>query len=145
MKASTIRIVGKHITENNSELEKGYVEIELEIKDLLGEIDGEDIGDYARYNLDMKHEDDFESNIEDFDDDELVKALEDNGYNFAQKVTEEDCIEVLEIGGYVITDECDEVNSLDYTDSCRLEEIQQKFLNGSWSERQELYNKLIEL
>lgn len=140
MKASIIRIVGKHITENDDELEEGYVEIEISIKDLLDEIDNEDIVDYAEDNLNMKHEDDFESDIDDFDVNELVSKLEDEGYNFAQKVSEEDCIEVLEIGGYVITDKNDEENRLDYVDGTMLEEIINLFLYSSCAEREQLYN-----
>jgi hypothetical protein len=145
MKNPNIRIVGKHITENDDELEEGYVEIELPVKDLLDEIDNEDIEDYARWSLDMRHEDDFESNIGDFDVDDLVKQLEYEGYNFSIKIGEYDCIEFLEESGYTVLDKNDANGNLDYIDSCRLEEIQEKFLNGSWSEREQLYQKLIEL
>lgn len=143
MKESTIKIVGKHITENDDELEEGYIEIEVEAYDILRELDSEDVADYARWSLDMKHEDDFESSLDDFDNDDFVKALKSSGYNFAQQVTEEDCIEVLEVGGYVITDENDEENRLDYVCSRQLEEIKEKFLEGNWSERESIYNKII--
>ncbi len=39
MKNPNIRIVGKHITENDDELEEGYVEIEVEAYDYKSLID----------------------------------------------------------------------------------------------------------
>lgn len=146
MKAPTIRIVGKHITDNNFELEDGYVEIELEVKDLLDEIDGEDIGDYAENNLDMKHEDDFESSLDDFTDDDLVEKLQDWGYNFSKQIDEDECIEFLEDSGYIVITEQEAINdTLDYADAVMMREIQEKFLNGSWNERITLYNKIFNL
>lgn len=145
MKNPSIRIIGKHITENSDELEEGYVEIRLPVKDLLDEIDNEYIEDYARWSLDMRHEDDFESDIDDFDDDDLVRQLEYNGYNFSRKIDEDECIEFLEEQGYTVLDKNDTESSLDYIDSRRLEEIQEKFINGSWSEKEELYNKIFNL
>ncbi len=138
MKKPTIRVSGKQVFANQDELEKGYVEIELEAYDILREIDADDVADYARWSLDMKHEDDFKSSLDDFSEDELVKALESNGYNFAQKVTEEDCIEVLEENGYIISTEKE--NVLDHIDAPMFEEIQEKFLNANWAERQDMYN-----
>lgn len=143
MKTKTIRLVGKHVFENNDELEEGYVEIEVEVYDILREIDSEDVVDYARSSLDMKHEDDFESNLDDFEEDDLIKHLENNNYNFAQKVSEEECIEALEIGGYIITTKSDLDIDLDYVDSNMLEEIEDLFLYSSCAEREEIYNKVI--
>jgi hypothetical protein len=145
MKNPSIRIVGKHITENDDELEEGYVEIELPVKDLLDEIDNEDIEDYARWSLDMRHEDDFESNIDDFDVDDLVKQLEYEGYNFSIKIGEEDCIEFLEESGYTVLDKNDAESSLDYIDASMLGELTERFLNASVFEREEIYNKIMNL
>lgn len=138
MKKPTFRIVGKQIFENSDELEEGYVEIEVEAYDTLREIDSDDVADYARWRLDMRHEDDFESNIDDFTDEELVEALQDNYYNFAKLLDEDDLIDYLQDKGYIISEE--KQNVLDHIDTPMFEEISQKFLNSSWTQREEMYN-----
>lgn len=141
MKPTTIRISGKRVFENQDELDVGHVEIEVEAYNILREIDSEDVADYARWSLDMKHENDFESNIEDFDEDELVEALEDLNFNFSRQIDEDECIEFLEDSGYIIKTPREE-NSLDYIDSNLLEEITNIFLNATVFERQEIFNKI---
>jgi hypothetical protein len=143
MKNKTITLEGKQIFANQDELEEGYVEIIIEVKDILDEIDNEDIEDYARDYLDMNHEDDFESNLDDFDEDELADKLEDWGYNFSKQIGEDECIEFLEESGYTITADKDVDNSLDYIDASRLEEITNLFVNGSWHQRDLMYKLLI--
>lgn len=143
MKNKTINWSGKQIFANQYDLEEGYAEIVIEVKDILDELDNEYIEDYARYYLDMINKDDFESSLDDFDEDALVDKLEDWGYNFSKQIAEDECIEFLEDSGYTITANEDVDNSLDYIDAGRLEEITNLFVNGSWSQREIMYELLI--
>jgi hypothetical protein len=146
MKKKTINYVGKQILENSYELEEGYVEIELEAYDILREIDSEDVMDYTRWSLNMRHEEDFESSLDDFDEDELIEELKSRGHNFSKQIGEEECIDFLEDSGYTITaDEAVVGNGLDYVDAQRLEEIQKKFIDSSWDEKLVMYNKVFNL
>lgn len=146
MKQNKIRVVGKQVFGNEDELEKGYVEIELEAYDILREIDSEDVMDYARYSLDMRHEDEFESSLDDFDKDDLIEELELRGHNFSYQIGEEDCIDFLEDSGYTITADKDVVGSgLDYVDAQRLEDIQKKFMDSNWDDRLTMYNKIFNI
>jgi hypothetical protein len=146
MRQKTINCVGKQVFKNSDELEKGYVEIELKAYDILREIDSEDVMDYARYSLDMKHEDDFESSLDDFDKDDLIEELESRGHNFSKQIGEEGCIDFLEDSGYTVTTDEDVVgNELDYVDAQLLEAIQKKFINSSWDERLVMHNKIFEI
>ncbi len=142
-KNNTINWVGEQVFANQDELEDGHVEIVIEVKDILDEIDNEAIEDYARYYLDMKHEDDFESDLDDFSESDLVDKLEDWGYNFSRLIGEDECIEFLEESGYTIIADEDVDEGLDYIDASRLEEITNLFVNGSWSERELMYKLLI--
>jgi len=140
---STINWVGKQILTNQEELEEGYVEVVIDVKDILNEIDNEEISEYARWKLDMIYEDSFESDLDDFDDGDLVDELENRNYNFSEQIGEDECIEFLEDSGYTITADKDVDNSLDYIDAVRLEEITNLFVNGSWGERDLMYKLLI--
>lgn len=133
MKNKELRIAGKRVFVNDDELGEGYVEIIIEVNDLLDEIDNEDISDYAGWTLDMKHEDDF-------DEEELVSALEDLNFNFSRQIDELDCIEFLEDNGYIITTPKDVDNSLDIIDASMLDEITEIFLNASVFESENIYN-----
>jgi predicted transcriptional regulator len=141
MKAETIRVVGKQVFANQDELEEGYVEIELEAYDILREIDNEDVADYARWSLDMKHEDDFESSLEDFDDDELIKELESNGYNFSKQIGEDDCIEFLEESGYTVSEYKEA--KYDYIDMCLFDDIVSVFDSLDVFSRQKLRDLVV--
>lgn len=141
-----IRIVGELISENSDELEKGCVEVALSVNDILGAVDAEDIQDYVSWNLDMKHVDDFESSLDDFDEDELVEALENLNYDFYEKMDTDSCIEFIESQGYAVTADEDVVgNGLDCIDTQRLEDIQQKFIASSWDDKVIMYNKIFNL
>jgi hypothetical protein len=144
MKVNTIRIIGKHITENDDELEEGYVEIEAETYDILREINSEDVANYARWSLDMKHEDDFESDLDDFDNTDLWNHL-NNSYSFDvyDELDDEDMVDYLERKGYTIDTPDFIDNGLDYVDASMLEEIENLFLNSSCAERVEIFNKII--
>ena len=142
MKATTIRVVGKQVFENSDELEEGYVEIELEAYDILREIDSEDVVDYTRWSLSMRHEDDFESSLNDFDDDDLIEELESNGYNFSKQIGEEDCIEFLEESGYIVSTP-KELNEYDYVDNCLFDDIVSVFDSLSVFDRQKLRDLIV--
>lgn len=141
MRNNIINWSGKQILTNQDELEDGHVEIAIEVKDILDEINNDDIEQYARYYLDMRHEDDFESDLDDFQEEDIVEKLEDLGYNFSKNIGEEDCIEFLEDCGYTITDNS-HIDSLDSVDENMLYEITKKFLESSWEERDLIYKKL---
>lgn len=145
MKTATIRVVGKHITENDDELEEGYTEIQVEAYDILREIGSEDVADYARWSLDMRHEDDFESSLEDFSEDDIADYLEEWGYNFSKHIGEEDCIDFLEDSGYTVLTNSEADNGLDIIDSRMLEEIKDIFINASVFERERIYNLITKL
>lgn len=144
MKNKTINCVGKQVLENSDELEEGYVEIELEAYDILREIDSEDVADYARWSLDMKHEDEFESSLDDFDEDDLVKELESRGHNFSYQIGEDECIEFLEDSGYNITYNNQGIQ-YDYVDNCLFEDIVNKFNSLSVFDRQKMRDLIINL
>lgn len=143
MKRNIINWVGKQVLENSDELEEGCVEIVLELKDILDEIDDEDIADYARYYLDMKHEDDFESSLDDFDDDDLIEELESRGHNFSSQIGEDDCIDFLEDIGYTII--ADKGIQYDYVDNCLFEDIVNKFDSLDFFSRQKMRDLIINL
>lgn len=142
MKNKEIRLVGKQILENSDELEEGYVEVVLVVDDILGEIDDDVIKDYAKWDLNMRHEDDFESSLDDFDEDELVEALKDSGYNFSKQIGEEDCIEFLEERGYIVSTS-KEMNEYDYVDNCLFEDISSVFDSLDCFSRQKLRDLII--
>lgn len=133
-----IRIVGKQITENSNELEKGYVEVEFEVEDLLGEIGVEDVTDYALNNLRLINPEDFEYDIDHFEDYELVRELKNNGYNFSKEIDEDECIDFLEDSGYTVT----YGERLDLIDDLKLVEIIELFNSSSWIDREVMYKSV---
>jgi len=116
--------------------------IRVDVYGLLGELDSEDIADYAADNLDMKHIDDFQSDLDDFSEYEIVEYLKDDGFDFSEEVDYDDMIEALERKGYEITAYEDIIdNGLDIIDANRLDEIINLFINSSFAEREEIYKK----
>lgn len=94
----------------------------------------------------MRHEDDFESSLDDFSETELVDALRDSWYNFSNEVAEEEMVAILENRGYTVTAYKGVVSSgLDYVDAQRLEDIQKKFIDSSWDDKLIMYNKIFNL
>lgn len=63
----------------------------------------------------------------------------------AWELEDADMIYVLEQRGYTVIEDVKTVDILDLIDAKRLDEIVQKFRNGSFSEREEIYNKIIKL
>jgi hypothetical protein len=138
--SKTIKLIGKHINENLDELEEGYAEIEVNVEDTLNIFDLEDVLRIARWH-NYRHEDDFESRIEDFTDDDLIKELKSNGYDFTRQLNEEQCIDYLESEGYKI-DMPNNFDELDNIDQSKLEEIINLYYNSSWIEREKIYNTI---
>lgn len=137
-----IELNGKIVEEHNTQ--DGFATIEISIEEILGEINDETLVDYVLDNFDVKHVDDFQSDIDDFSEDELVEALENNYYDFLSHHSSRDedaWIEKLEEMGYVVTMSEDSDN-LDVYDKNNLDEIIQKFVNGNFDEREKIY-KLI--
>lgn len=125
---------------NWTDLDNDYCSVEVDSSYLLENLDDDDIEDYARYKLDMIHEDAFESNLDDFTDSKLVDELEYRGYNFSHLIGEDDCIDFLEESGYTITYGETTESSLDVIDANMLDEIVTIFKQASVFEREEIYN-----
>lgn len=76
--------------------------------------------------------------------DELEKGhvrIEVHSNEYLDLVDEDDMINHLENNGYTVTED-DITDTLDIVDSKRLDEISRLFINGSWSEREEIYKKI---
>lgn len=142
MRNNIINWSGKQILTNQDELEDGHVEIVVDVSDFLDEVDTDVLREYVEYHLDMRHEDDFESDLDDFQEEDIVEKLEYLGYNFSKNIGEEGCIEFLEDCGYTITDNRDIDDSIDFVHQGMLDEITKKFLESSWEERDLMYKKL---
>lgn len=138
----TIKLFATQIPYPKGELEENEVYVEFNVGELLDEIDNEDIADYSRWTLDMKHEDEFESSLDAFDKDDLVKELESRGHNFSYQIGEE-CIGFLEDSGYTIT--YDKGIQYDYVDNCLFEDITNKFDSLSVFDRQKMRDLIINL
>ncbi len=140
----TIRLVGKQIVEDNDyiEIEDGFCEIETNVDEVLNEIDGEDLVDFAKDKYNLKHEDEFESNLDDFDDDDLIEELDDRSYDFYKHIRDEDyMIELLEEKGYVVSSPREIM--LDIYDENNLCEIIKKFHNATFEQREKIYELVI--
>jgi len=53
----------------------------------------------------------------------------------------QELIEILNYNGYTVVQ--DSEDNLDYSDKIKFEELVQKYLKASWSEREEIYNKIL--
>lgn len=97
---------------------------------------------YIKDNLDYTPNDDIEPSVEEAYDFDLIDELKDRGYDFSKEIDVDDAIDIVEKNGYVVLENDIVDNRLDIIDSRRLEEIENLFMRGSWSEREEMYNKL---
>lgn len=114
--------------------EDGDQYVEIDADDVLDEIDNSTVESYARRYLDMDL-------LEDLFDSDLVSELEDRSYNFMQEVDEDDMIDYLEENGYIVTsDDEKSIGVLDNIAEIQLEEIKNKFISGSWQEKEEIYS-----
>lgn len=146
MKPKTIKLFATQIPYTDGELddlEENEVYVEFNVGELLDQIDDEDIAEYAKWGLDMRHEDDFESSLDDFSKDELAEALRDGWYNFASEVDEDEMITILEDKGYTVSDDGTISNDYDYVDSCLFEDIISVFDSLSFGEKQRLRDMVI--
>lgn len=84
--------------------------------------------------------------LEDYDESDLVRELKSRNFDFIEEVEDHEMIEYLESVGTQVFDEnftpADE-QFVDHNDLIKLDEIRTKFLNASWSERESIYNKII--
>lgn len=119
---------------------EGYHIIKVSEDYLLDEIDNDSIADYARWTLNMLHEDSVYSSLDDFDIDDIADYLEEEDYNFSKHIGEEDCIDFLEDSGYAVLTNSEADDGLDIIDSRMLEEIKDIFINSSVFEREKIYN-----
>lgn len=109
--------------------------------DQLENIPEEFLQEYCEEFCDMVKKENVPQELEDYSDWELVDELELRDYDFSDKISEEEMIDYLEDSGYYVKEEDEEFDSegLDIVDEKRLAEIIEKFKNGSWSEREDLF------
>ncbi len=112
-----------------------------DVQEVLDELEEDDIVDYAIDKCNLINKDEVEKYLHLVDEYDLTQELHDRSFNFAEEVDIDDCIEKIEMRGYVVLDEMEIESSkdLDYVDSVNLDEIIDMFTNASWSERQEIY------
>lgn len=135
-----IKLFATQVPYEEEELEDGVVYVSFNIEELLEQIGDKSITDYAMNYLSMICERDIQ--LETFDEASLIEALEYTNYNFCQKIDIEDAIDIVEQEGYTVSVEDAVDFGLDAVDDSMLQEIIQKYLGASWSERVEMYNKV---
>lgn len=139
MKKSEIKIVGKQIFE--AELEVGDVQILVDVDNVLDDIDTDVLKKYVEYHLDMIDPDDCEcETVDEASERELVDELKNRDFHFTDELDDSELLDEVEARGL---SEHITIQSLDYIDVKRLEEITNLFVNGSWHQRQIMYNLLI--
>jgi hypothetical protein len=136
--STTIRLLGEPKQNEEHVIENGYVEVEYDVNYVLDIIGSKDITQYALDNLYLINPEDFEYNIDHFTNEDMVKGLKSNGYDFTQQLDEEQCIDFLEDKGYKI-DERTDVDELDIVDQDKLNKIIEKFTASSWIYRDIMY------
>lgn len=137
-----IILVGKQNTENSDEIEEGYVQVEFNVDELLGNIDTCDVRSYAKDKFDLIPMDE----LDDCDEDDLVRELDNRGYNFLSDAKPEAMVNRLEMMGYKVLDDYDDeyynflkVSNLDVQDMNMLKEITKRFLDASVFEKENIY------
>jgi hypothetical protein len=116
-KDKKIKLFATQIPQEEDELEENEVYVEFEVKELLDNIEAEDICNYTKV-YGYRHEDDFESFLDDM-------------------------IDHLERCGYTILEGKDIADGYDYVDNCLFEDISSVFESLSCAKRQELRNLVI--
>ena len=136
-----IKLFATQIPYEEEVLEENEVYVEFEVEELLGNIDLEDICEFVKRHG-YKHEDDFESDLDDFDNDELWTRLSNSwSFNALEEIDDDDMIDYLEGKGYELSD--NGIDSYDYVDSCLFDEISTIFDSLSCQKRQELRDLII--
>jgi hypothetical protein len=143
MEENKIKLFAKQI-KCDEKLAENEVFVEFDVEELLDQIEHKDITAYTKmwYNL-ISHE---EIDLSDFSEEELVTALQNMGFDFISEVDTEDMIDAIESDGYEVTLENVILDQdLDHIDQQMLDQIVNKFHNGSWDEREEMYKNLMVL
>lgn len=84
--------------------------------------------------------------LSDYSDQDLIKELKDNGFDFIEEVRDHEMIEYLESIGCVINNPNavpEDEKFVDYNDLIKLKEIRDKFLNSSWEIREKIYKQIV--
>lgn len=100
---------------------------------------------YVDYLENLIDDEDLDNVLEDFDEDDVFQYLDYKGFEFLNQMDSQELIEHLSGVGYKMVEEDLNENSLDYIDDFRLNEITEKFINGSWAEREKIYKQIISL
>lgn len=83
--------------------------------------------------------------LDDYTEANIIQELKNRGFDFIEEVEDHEMIEYLESVGTSVFDKdfipADE-EFVDHNDLIKLDEIREKFLNASWAEREEIYNKV---
>lgn len=144
MEKKKIKLFAMQMPYLEEELEENEVYVEFEVRELLEQIEEQDIVDYAKNYCDLIHQEDVD--LDDYDESDLVEALEGKGYTFIHNATNEDMIDSLENEGCYISLRkpiLENADELDYGSQIQFDEIKRLFVSGSWEEREEMYKKLI--
>jgi len=131
----------------HSETLDGFADIEISIKEVLEEIEeyqDDMLPDYVVDNYEVKYTKDFESDIDDFDDDELIQKLENNNHDFTNQICDEDMITTLENRNYIVR-EADKAYEMDNLDTQLFEEISKRFFDASMFKKQEMYDAIFKI
>lgn len=141
-----IILVGKLVTDNNTEIADGYAQVEFEVDKLLDKIDSCDVRSYAKDNFDLIPIDE----LDDVDEDDLVSELEDRNYNFIKGASVESLIDRLDYHGYKAISNYDakyhgffNFLNLDNIDMILLKEITKRFVDASILERSEIHKEIM--
>jgi len=78
-----------------------------------------------------------------YTDDDLVQELHNRGFHFIDETDKEDMIEFLEERGHEVCLQNNIESELDIIDEQRLDQITEKFISGSWAEREEMYKNVM--
>lgn len=121
MRVTVTGVIEDFLEQSTHDLEIGdEIEVLIDLKDIRQEVK-----EFAIDYYDLINEDDCECAEAD-----------------AWELEDADMIDVLEQRGYTVIEDAKTVDILDLIDAKRLDEIVQKFRNGSFSEREEIYDKI---
>ena len=137
---TTMKLQGKLLPDLEEDLEVGYVEILVNIDEVLDEVPNEILRKYVEYHFDLIHPNDFDGDLlEDASEQDLVWELKKQDYNFTENFSDEDLVEELLERGYYFGGE-KELSSLDYVDERYFEEIKSVFYGANFLERKLIHD-----
>lgn len=105
--------------------------------------DFENTDAYIDYLENIIDDEDLDNILEDIEEDAIFQWLDFKGFDFLNEMDSQELINHLSEVGYKIISGASVENVLDIIDNNRLEEIKNLFLNSSFAEREEIYNKII--